>query len=230
MSQLILTRDESRQVDQRAVEQWGISSLVLMENAGRAAADGLCQLNAKAEPVSIFCGKGNNGGDGFVMARHLQLRGLPVQILVFHDPQDFSADALANFLILKQCGIPWHAILDLPESDNWQLRLEETCHDSTWLVDALLGTGSSGPPRSPLDHVIQWMNQSAAQRLSLDVPSGLDCDTAEVTGVAIRADRTFTFAAAKPALLMEHAADHVGHLEVCDIGLPQSLLETCTNR
>lgn len=230
MSQLVLTRHQSRQVDQRAVEQWGFSSLVLMENAGRAAADGLCRLNTKTQPVSIFCGKGNNGGDGFVMARHLQLRGLPVQVLIFHEPRNFSADALANYLILKECGLPCQLMSNLPDSGTWQPSLEETCHGSAWLVDALLGTGSSGPPRSPLDQVIRWMNASSAQRLALDVPSGLDCDTGEVSEVAIRADQTFTFAAAKPALLMEQAAEHVGHLEICDIGLPRSLLETCANQ
>lgn len=227
MSQLVLTRSQSRQVDQRAVEHWGFSSLVLMENAGRAAADGLCRLNNQGQPVSIFCGKGNNGGDGFVMARHLQLRGLPVQVLVFHETADFSADALTNFLILKQCGISCQLMTNVSGSENWQPTFEQTCHGSAWLVDALLGTGSSGPPRSPLDQVIKWMNASSAQRLALDVPSGLDCDTAEVSEVALRADHTFTFAAAKPALLMEQAAEHVGHLEVCDIGLPRSLLETC---
>ena len=104
MAQLVLTRNQSRQVDQQAIERWGFSSLVLMENAGRAAADGLCQLNTKGQPVSIFCGKGNNGGDGFVMARHLQLRGLPVQVLVFHEAHEFSTDARTNFLILKKCN------------------------------------------------------------------------------------------------------------------------------
>ena len=228
MSHLVLTRNQSRQVDQLAIERWGFSSLVLMENAGRAAADGLCQLNKDSLPVSIFCGKGNNAGDGFVMARHLQLRGVPVQVVIFHEPQDFSADALANFQILEQCQIPCHQVNSLAGPENWQSTFEQACHDSAWLVDALLGTGSSGPPRSPLDAVIKWMNASSAKRLALDIPSGLDCDTAKVEGVAIRADWTFTFAATKPALITKDAAEHVGNVQVCDIGVPRSLLETCS--
>ncbi|HIN94417.1 MAG TPA: NAD(P)H-hydrate epimerase [Planctomycetes bacterium] len=229
MAQFVLTRSQSRQVDERAEHQWGISSLVLMENAGRAAADGLCRLNPEAGKITIFCGKGNNGGDGFVMARHLHLRGLPVQVLLFHDPQNFSSDALANFEILQKCGMTWHCLFDLVETDNWNSVLDTVCLHSTWLVDALLGTGSSGPPRSPLDQVIDWMNQATARRLALDIPSGLDCDTAQVTTMAVQADQTFTFAAAKPGLLMERAVPYVGNLEVLDIGLPLTLLESCAN-
>lgn len=227
MCHLVLTRNQSRQVDVLAVERWGFSSLVLMENAGRAAADKLCQINKDSLPVSIFCGKGNNGGDGFVMARHLQLRGVPVQVLIFHEPQDFSADALANFKILEQCQIPCLQLNSPPDPEHWQSALEQACHNSAWLVDALLGTGSSGPPRSPLDTVIQWVNASSAQRLALDLPSGLDCDTAEVEEIAIRADWTFTFAATKPALIRKDATEYVGNVQVCDIGVPRSLLETC---
>jgi len=228
MALLVLTRNQSRQVDQLAIEQWGFSSLVLMENAGRAAADGLCQLNTETLPVSIFCGKGNNGGDGFVLARHLHLRGVPVQVLFFHDSQEFSPDALVNFRILEQLNIPLNRMNSLPGSEKWQPTFEHVCHNSAWLVDALLGTGSSGPPRSPLDQAIKWINTSPAQRLALDIPSGLDCDTAKVDGVAIRADWTFTFAAAKPALITPDVSNYVGNLKVCDIGVPQSLLEICS--
>lgn len=229
MSELVLTREETRQVDKRAVEQWGLSSLVLMENAGRGAADSLLQLDRAPRQVSIFCGKGNNGGDGFVMARHLHLRGVSVEVFIFHDPETFSADALSNFKILKKCGIACHSLPAPSKSTDLKAQLESCCHKATWLVDALLGTGSSGPPRPPLDQVISWINQASAQRLALDVPSGLDCDTAEVARVAVQADQTFTFAAAKPGLLMPRAAGYVGQLKVCDIGLPRKLLEACAN-
>ena len=227
MPELVLTREQTRQVDKRAVEQWGLSSLVLMENAGRGAADRLLQLDPTPQHVSIFCGKGNNGGDGFVMARHLHLRGVSVEVFIIHDPETFSADALSNFKILEQCAICWQSIAAPSESTALNSQLESSCQEATWLVDALLGTGSSGPPRPPLDRLIRWLNQAAAQRVALDAPSGLDCDTAEVSSLAVRADHTFTFAAAKPGLLMAQAADHVGQLTICDIGLPRALLEAC---
>lgn len=226
MTPLVLTRRESRQVDKRAVEQWGISSLVLMENAGRGAADGLCRLESSDRHASIFCGKGNNGGDGLVMARHLHLRGWNVQAILFHDPDTFSPDTRANFLIAQQCGISLHHLAN-HESPQLETLLDAASQQSRWLVDSLLGTGSTGAPRNPLDKVIGWMNRASVRRIALDVPTGLDCDTAEVAGIAVQADYTFTFATAKPGLLSDSAAAHIGHLEVLDIGLPRQLLQEC---
>ena len=226
MTPLVLTRRESRQVDERAVKQWGISSLVLMENAGRGAADGLCRLESSDRHASIFCGKGNNGGDGLVMARHLHLRGWNVQAILFHDPETFSPDTRANFLIAQQCGIPLHHLAN-QESTQLETLLDTTSQQSHWLVDSLLGTGSTGAPRKPLDRVIGWLNRAPVRRIALDVPTGLDCDTAEVASIAVQADYTFTFAAAKPGLLSNSAAAYVGHLEVLDIGLPRQLLQEC---
>ena len=226
MIPLVLTRDESRQVDERAVKQWGISSLVLMENAGRGAADALCRIAASDRSVSIFCGKGNNGGDGLVMARHLHLRGWNVQAILFHDLDTFSPDTRANFLIAQHCGIALHDLAD-HESSSLDALLDAVNQQTRWLVDSLLGTGSTGAPRSPLDKVIGWMNRAPAHRIALDIPTGLDCDTATIAGSAVQADYTFTFAAAKPGLLSSSAAAHVGHLEILDIGLPNELLQEC---
>ena len=226
MTPLVLTRHESRQVDERAVKQWGISSLVLMENAGRGAADALCRLESTDRHVSIYCGKGNNGGDGLVMARHLHLRGWNVQAILFHDLDTFSPDTRANFLIAQQCGFALHDLSD-HESSSLDTLLDATSKQSHWLVDSLLGTGSTGAPRSPLDKVIGWMNRAPARRIALDIPTGLDCDTATIAGSAVQADYTFTFAAAKPGLLSNAAAAHVGHLEILDIGLPHQLLQEC---
>jgi NAD(P)H-hydrate epimerase len=226
MTPLVLTRRESRQVDKRAVEQWGISSLVLMENAGRGAADGLCQLESSDRHASILCGKGNNGGDGLVMARHLHLRGWNVQAILFHDPDTLSPDTRANFLIAQQCGISLHHLAN-NESPQLETLLDAASQQSRWLVDSLLGTGSTGAPRNPLDKVIGWMNRASVRRIALDVPTGLDCDTAEVAGIAVQADYTFTFATAKPGLLSDSAAAHIGQLEVLDIGLPRQLLQEC---
>ena len=226
MTPLVLTRLESRQVDERAIKHWGISSLVLMENAGRGAADALCRLETGDRHVSIYCGKGNNGGDGLVMARHLHLRGWNVQAILFHDPDTFSPDTRANFFIAQQCGIVLHDLAD-HESTSLDTLLDATSQQSDWLVDSLLGTGSTGAPRSPLDKVIGWMNRSSARRIALDVPTGLDCDTAEIADSAVQANYTFTFAAAKPGLLSTSAAAHVGHLKILDIGLPRQLLQEC---
>ena len=226
MTPLVLTRHESRQVDERAVKHWGISSLVLMENAGRGAADALCRIATSDQSVSIFCGKGNNGGDGLVMARHLHLRGWNVQAILFHDSETFTPDMRVNYLIAQQCGIPLH---DLANHSSAELEtlLDATHQQAHWLVDSLLGTGSTGEPRAPLDKVIRWTNRATGHRIALDVPTGLDCDTADIADIAFQADYTFTFAAAKPGLLSTSAAAHVGHLEILDIGLPRQLLEEC---
>ncbi|MEO2020509.1 MAG: NAD(P)H-hydrate epimerase, partial [Pirellulaceae bacterium] len=132
----------------------------------------------------------------------------------------------SNFLIAQQCGISLHHLAH-HESAQLETLLDAACQHSHWLVDSLLGTGSTGAPRNPLDKVIGWMNRAPVRRIALDVPTGLDCDTAEIAGIAVQADYTFTFATAKPGLLSNSAAAYIGQLEVLDIGLPRQLLQEC---
>ena len=215
-----LTRRWVREVDRRAIDEYGMSGLVLMENAARNAVDVLMNLGCRG-PVAIVCGKGNNAGDGFAMARHLQNRGVPVKVLLAGDPQKLQGDAAANYRIVEKSRLP---IVGLEPLDEAVLRSElEGCQ---WVVDALLGTGSTGAPRPPMDKIISHLNHTTgARKLAIDLPSGLDCDTGVAGNPTFEANHTVTFVAAKPGLLVEEARGFVGQLHVVDIGAPRTLVE-----
>lgn len=214
-----LTRDEVRSVDRRAVEELGMSSLVLMENAGRGAAEWLAS-RAEGGPVLILCGPGNNGGDGGVLARHLDIESIPVQVLWFADPDRLSPDASAQYTILSRSGLnqeAWPGAIDRP-------RLDTLLKNAAWVVDALLGTGLTRPVEGPLRDVIEAVNASGRPVLALDVPSGLDADTGTPQGVAIRALATISFVSSKVGFHQPGAQDYTGQVEAAGIGVPRSLL------
>jgi NAD(P)H-hydrate epimerase len=218
----ILSREQCREVDRLAIEEYGMSSLVLMENAGRGCADVLCELGIES-PVVIVCGKGNNGGDGFVIARHLEIRGKDVRVLLLASIKELSGDGRVNCEVLRHTNVP---VYELSESkggiDAW---LSEHGSGGGWLVDAMLGTGATGSPRPPFDAAIEWFNRQVARKLAVDVPSGLDCDTGEASRSAVRADVTCTFVALKPGYNSASAAQHTGEIRVLDIGAPRALLD-----
>ncbi len=217
---ITLTRAQVREVDRLAVERFEMSSLVLMENAGRGAADLLCSFEPSGVVV-VCCGKGNNGGDGFVIARHLDLRGLAVRVLLFANPAELTGDAAANFRILKHCGVAIESFA--PPVDP--VHLAECLADAAWIVDALLGTGAVGEPRPPYADAIAAINNSGKPVLAIDLPSDLDCDTGAPSRNTIRAAHTATFVAAKPGFLVAGAGEFVGRLHVLNIGAPRQLVE-----
>lgn len=214
-----LTREEVRSVDARAVEEFGMNSLVLMENAGRGVADVLCELGI-AGTVAIFCGRGNNGGDGFVIARHLEIRGYDVKVYLLCQPSELSGDAGANCNVLELSNTALQ-VVPTPVEAAW---LSQQLEGAGWIVDALLGTGARGAPRSPMAEVIELLNQHAARKLAVDLPSGLDCDTGEVSSATLRADHTCTFVAPKQGFQANSATAVLGTLHVIDIGVPKRLL------
>ena len=220
MQPLVLTREQSRQVDRLAIEQYGIPGLVLMENAGRGVADVLCRLGI-AGPVVICCGKGNNAGDGFVIARHLDLRGHAVRVLLWAQPEELTGDAATNFDILAKTDVP----IEVFGSSRDAGRLTNQLDGAAWIVDGLLGTGARGEPRPPLDAVIDQLNAVGVAKLAIDLPSGLDCDTGRPARHTIRAAETCTFVAAKPGFFVHGAEQYVGRLHVLDIGAPRGLVE-----
>lgn len=215
-----LTREQSRLVDRLAIEEYGMTGLVLMENAGRGVADVLCGLGI-AGPVVICCGKGNNAGDGFVIARHLDLRGHRVRVLLWAETGELSGDAAANFRILQKTDVP----IEIFGNRHDAARLDIFLKDAAWIVDGLLGTGARGEPRAPLDAVIDQLNAASAPKLAIDLPSGLDCDIGEAASHTIRAVETCTFVTAKPGFLVPAALPYVGRLHVLDIGQPRGLVE-----
>lgn len=214
-----LTRSQVRELDRRAIEEFGIPGIVLMENAGRGVADLLCQLGISGRVV-ICCGKGNNAGDGLVIARHLQLRGYAVDVWTWSDPGTWSGDAAINVSICQSAGI---ALTEA--SEDWPSVFAKALQSAGWVVDALLGTGATGAPRDPLGRVIQMMNASPAKKMAVDVPSGLDCDTGIAEGDVFRAGHTCTFVAPKPGMILPEAKSATGELHVADIGAPRVLVD-----
>lgn len=221
----VLTREQVRRVDALAIERYGMTGLVLMENAGRGGVDALLEFDPAlqgvqhpidaAPPVVILCGKGNNAGDGFVIARHLEIRGVATTVLLLAPPSKLTGDALANYAILQHTDVP---IVDVSHGPL-EPQLAQHAARARWLVDALLGTGATGEPREPFATAIHWMNAQPARRLAVDLPSGLDCDTGRAASATVRADLTTTFVAAKPGFLVPQAKPYVGELRIIDIGV-----------
>jgi NAD(P)H-hydrate epimerase len=215
-----LSREEVRQIDRLAIQEFGVPGVVLMENAGRGTAALLRELGASG-PVVICCGKGNNGGDGLVVARHLDAWGVPVHVILTCHPSELSGDAAVNFAIVNRASISWSGPdpeLSTAETDEWLRRAD-------WIVDGLLGTGTTGTVRDPMKRAIERINAAPAKRLAIDLPSGLDCDTGEVLGAAVMAHHTATFVALKKGFLSPKAQPYVGHVYVLDIGVPRIVLE-----
>ncbi len=214
-----LTRAEVREIDRRAVEDYGLSGLVLMENAGRGCVDVLMQLGCIGL-VAIVCGKGNNAGDGFVIARHLDLRGVPVKVILLAPASELRGDAAANHTIIDRAQLP---IVDLSRNAT-QPVVEVELQSCQWIVDAILGTGASGPPREPFASAIRAINATTAMCLAVDLPSGMDCDTGQPSDPTIRADQTCTFVAPKLGFAQPAASPYLGQVHVLDIGAPRRLV------
>ncbi|MFC1706340.1 NAD(P)H-hydrate epimerase [Planctomycetota bacterium] len=218
------TRAEMRELDRRATDEFGIPGLILMENAGRGAARVAQEmLNSKRSGVIVFCGPGNNGGDGFVIARHLHNMGHDVRCYFAGALCDGAkgTDAEVNVGICHRMGIPilQHAV---------PMDRDEMARAVGWadlLVDALLGTGLRGEVRHPYSTLISFLNVRSAPILSVDVPSGLDADTGEILGKCVRATRTVTFGAPKVGFTRALGPRMTGEVRVIDISLPRSLLE-----
>lgn len=220
MSSRSLSRTAVRDVDRRAIEQFGLPGVVLMENAGRGAAELLMSLGIDG-PVVIFAGKGNNGGDGFVIARHLENQGYRVRVLLFCDPGELRGDAELNFRVIRAAGTP----IEIVTGDSSTAAVERALKTADWIVDALLGTGAQGEVREPYVTAIERINSAGAKVFAVDLPSGMDCDSGQPLGCCIRADHTATFVARKMGFDAKGAAALTGRVHVIDIGVPRALLE-----
>jgi NAD(P)H-hydrate epimerase len=218
----VLTRDQVRRVDELAVSRYAIPSLILMENAARSAAAIIDAQYAAGGRTVVLCGPGNNGGDGCAIARHLHNAGWSVRLAITAPPDRWTPDTATNFRIVEAMGL---GPLIVPDAGSQQDFVQSIAADEI-VIDALLGTGFQGKVRSPLQELIERVNTGPRRGVvAIDVPSGLDCNTGSTGGVAIRADLTITFVAAKPGLLAMHGAAYVGRLEIADIGVPRELIE-----
>ena len=227
MSERSLTRKEVRADDRRAIDEFGMTGLVLMENAGRGAAEKLVTLGVVG-PVIVCAGKGNNGGDGFVIARHLELLGVDVRVLLFANPSDLSGDAAANWRILEAAETPRVVLGRQPALSD----IDHALSHADWIVDALLGTGTVGEVREPYRTAIAAINRSARKVLAVDLPSGFDCDTGEPiettadgTTICVRATHSVTFVARKRGFDNPVSRPFTGEVHVAGIGVPKRLLD-----
>lgn len=225
---LSLTRAQVREIDRRAIDEYGIPGIVLMENAARGAAAVILEALKPAGPVAIVCGRGNNGGDGFAIARHLSNAGLSVELFLACDPAKLTGDAATNHLIAERLGLPRHRC-DTPERID---AARTTLRGAAVVVDAVLGTGFSGEVRPPLDRVITVINEAHAGGVvvvAVDLPSGLDADTGRPSNATVRADLTVTFVARKAGFDAPGATEYTGRVYVADIGAPAGLVQELLN-
>ncbi|WP_031547446.1 bifunctional ADP-dependent NAD(P)H-hydrate dehydratase/NAD(P)H-hydrate epimerase [Salinicoccus luteus] len=217
----IVKRDEMRAIEQFAIEEIGISSAVLMEIAGNQVAEALMRSYPdQSVPITILIGSGNNGGDGFVIARRLFDAGYAPSVWLLVDPGKLQGDARVQHRIHTARQLPLHSI------EEGLARLDVDLASSEAVVDAMLGTGISGAVREPFNHIIEMVNGHEAHVVAVDLPSGLDCDTGRVENVAIRADATFTFALPKLGFYLQDGPSVIGRLEVKDISVPETLADT----
>ena len=219
-----LTREEMLELDRKAIEEYKIPGIVLMENAGRNVAEEILKMidDPQQAKVAILCGKGNNGGDGFVVARHLHNHSISVYVFLVAKISDIlkDGDAGTNLQILLNMKIPVKEILDIPGVNS----ILKELNGYNILADALFGTGLSGDVREPFKTLISGVNNLNKPTLSVDIPSGLDCNTGKFLGAAIKATKTVTFAVAKKGFYLNDGPSYTGKVIVSDIGIPKELI------
>jgi NAD(P)H-hydrate epimerase len=215
-----MTCAELRQYDARAIAG-GIPGIVLMESAARGACD-LLLAQKVTGPVGVVVGKGNNGGDGLVIARHLVDRGYRTHVELLVDPAAFVGDALLAYRAAAFVNVPFHSAWT--DASMMRGRLA-SCE---WIVDAILGTGSTGPARQPMSDAIRIINQAGKRVLAIDLPSGLDGDVGTAHEPTIHANLTATFVAMKKGFLSKEAPNYLGEVHVIPIGAGNPFVPTST--
>lgn len=219
----LVTVDQMRSLDAGASQEYGIPSLVLMENAGRGVAEKTeeffagCVVNRR---ILVFAGKGNNGGDGFVAARHLANRGADVKVFLLYPREEITGDALVNLEILEKLGIN---ISVLGPRDIQKVKVSLLYGDL--VIDAIFGTGFRGKAQGNAAWLIEAINDSSRPVIAVDLPSGLEADTGKVNGPCIRASLTCTFGLPKLGFYLYPGVEFCGEIVLVDISLPVPLIE-----
>lgn len=221
LQQCTLSVEQSREVDRLAIADYGMHPLVLMENAALGCVDWLLHRCHTPQPTTILCGRGNNGGDGLAIARHLINRDWPCQTILLGPTDKLSADALANLRILTAGqGSPGIEVLSGPLPPRTLKRLDQ----STVIIDALLGTGAGGAPREPIRSWLQAANQRQVLRVAVDVPTGVDAQSGYAHQGHFVATATLTFVARKPAMADAQTAAVFGEVYALPIGIPLQMM------
>jgi ADP-dependent NAD(P)H-hydrate dehydratase / NAD(P)H-hydrate epimerase len=219
----VLNTQQMREADRRTIEEIGIPSIVLMENAGRQA---VAAMEAAFEDlasshVGVLCGRGNNGGDGFVVARTLVQRGVETSVFLLGRVTEVRGDARTNLEVLGRIGL---TVVEIADAQEWELHFSEISRCEV-LVDAVLGTGFHGQLSGLLETVVADVNGLGVPVVAIDLPTGVSADTHEVAGEAIEASMTVTLAAPKIPLILPPADSHGGDLVIADIGIPLPVLD-----
>jgi NAD(P)H-hydrate epimerase len=220
------SREDVRLMDSTAMNHYFIPGIVLMENAGwRTAREAYASLgfDGAGKKVVVAAGAGNNGGDGFVAARHLAAWDVPVEIVLASSRERTMDDAGTNLDLAEIADI---RIAEAPIPEIIEPVLTDAMKGAALVVDALVGTGLSGKVRGAIGRAVELINEAHVDVLAVDTPSGLDANTGEILGAAVRANRTVTFAFTKPGFFLADGPRHVGELAVADISLPRALWAT----
>ncbi|MFI5385752.1 MAG: NAD(P)H-hydrate dehydratase [Fimbriimonadales bacterium] len=219
----IAKAEHGRRIDQRASEEFGVAAKCLMERAGQAVFEAVKEFVPTGSHVAVFCGKGNNGGDGFVVARIARDHGYFVECIVAALEADLKGLAAEQKQIAQEQGV----CMTFSDSEKWAKKLDCVAHRDL-LVDALLGTGAKSEVQGPIKEAIQAINRSGVPVISIDLPSGIECDTGQELGESVWACRTVTMGQPKPCFFQGIGLEHSGYWNVADIGYPEELLDEPT--
>jgi ADP-dependent NAD(P)H-hydrate dehydratase / NAD(P)H-hydrate epimerase len=220
----VLTAAQMREADRRTIEEIGIPSLVLMENAGRQVVAAMEAMHSDLleRQVAILCGRGNNGGDGFVVARTLLQRDVDVLVFLIGQVAEVRGDARTNLDILGRLGV---TVVEIADSQAWELHFSEI-KDCTLIVDAIFGTGLNEPLSGLMETVVADVNGAGIPIVSIDLPSGLSADSPEPIGDSIEAGMTVALAAPKLSLVLPPAETRAGDIVIADIGIPSEVIQS----
>ncbi|MCM8806414.1 MAG: NAD(P)H-hydrate epimerase [Candidatus Omnitrophica bacterium] len=220
MRKLILTKEEIYKIEKETFEKFGISPLILMENAGR---EGFYVIKNEIKSLKnkrffIFCGKGNNGGDGFVLGRYLFNNNVNVRIYYFGLPEEFTEISFLNFDILRKLKVDIHSINSLKFND-FKFKKNDI------VVDAMLGIGVKEEIKGKMKEIIEFINKKAFFIISLDIPSGLDANTGEIHGICVKSNLTISMGFLKKGFFINEGPKYTGKIRVVDIGFPKYYYE-----
>jgi NAD(P)H-hydrate epimerase len=221
--QPVLTADEMRRCDETAMRKCGIPGILLMENAGRCLAEAILHAYSPLgqKQIVVFCGKGNNGGDGFAAARLLSNYASQITVLLLASPSELKGDAKKNYKILVQLSKSFSETISIR---RFSLKALQSVQTPDIIIDAVFGTGFSGIARKPYSDCIEWINRSGAEVVAADIPSGVNGTTGIAEGPAVHAHRTVTFGSLKTGLLCNQGREYSGRVSVVDIGIPKQVI------
>lgn len=219
----IVTAAQMQEMDRLTIQDFGIPGRVLMECAGRGATRVfLDRIYSGTGAVGIIAGRGNNGGDGFVIARYLHQMDIPSKVFLLAKAEHVQGDAAENLKLLAASNVP---VIQIPTETEFRHHLNEMQHQTYW-IDAVLGTGLNADVKGFYRDIIEFINNSNRPVLAVDIPSGLNADTGQPCGICVQATATATFAFAKTGHVTYPGARYCGHIDVIDIGIPPKMIET----